>query len=30
MPETITAEGAIPFPHDPARTAIVQMYTERE
>ena len=28
MPKTITAEGAIPFPHDPARTAIVQMYTE--
>ena len=28
MPEIITAEGAIPFPHDPARTAIVQMYTE--
>ena len=28
MPKTITAEGAIPFPYDPARTAIVQMYTE--
>ncbi len=28
MPTTITATGAIPFPHDPARTAIVQMYTE--
>ena len=28
MPKIITAEGAIPFPHDPARTAIVQMYTE--
>ena len=28
MTKIITAEGAIPFPHDPARTAIVQMYTE--
>ena len=28
MATTITAAGAIPFPFDPARTAIVQMYTE--
>ncbi len=28
MPKTITSEGASPFPHDPARTAIVQMYAE--
>ena len=26
--ETITAEGAIPFPADPVRTAVVQMYLE--
>ena len=28
MAETITARGAIPFPFDPVRTAIVQMFME--
>ena len=28
MPTTISATGGVPFPHDPARTAIVMMYRE--